>query len=1123
MSNQSVLSGRTGIGANWILAFFIFLFGASAAIAQLPTATILGVVKDTSGAVVPGATLTARNTDTGQTRTTVSASDGSYRFPALLVGNYEVRAEQSGFQTEVRRGLTLTVTQEAVVNFTLQVGAVSQSVEVTAEAPQVNTTSGTIGALIGEQQVQDLPLNGRNYVDLTLLQPGVSRHQLSSPSATMFGEWFSTNGAGPRSNYFTLDGAPSGDAFGGNSASVAGTTLGVDGIREVRVITNSFSAEYGMRVGGQVVMVSKSGTNTWHGDGFEYLRNSVLDAANVFTRPETIGGKRIPLFQQNQFGGAAGGPIKHDKLFIFSNYEGLRIRLGLVESPRVPDPGCQFETPGGARVQAGDLIWNGAGTQPVGSVGNCPQLGGTTATTYKLSAVTQPLLALWSLPNVPGSDVYSFSPKQQITDNYGQARVDYTISGKDSMFIRFTGDHAYVVQPSPYPQFLTNLTSGTDLLTLSETHIFSPSLVGTFHASYSRNGFLGENAYTTDVTGPQYSFVAGKPIGTLTVGGLGDPQTAFGSANALPNDARINTFVYSADMFDSIGRHSLKFGALIEHQQLYTLGSGFYYGSITFSNLANFVQGIGTTQALSAIRADRIVHWNTYALYVQDDFRVVPRLTLNLGLRYEFNGNMNEVFNNGAALQNPLTDSAFTVGLPFKNPSLKNFGPRIGFAWDVFGDAKTSLRGGFAEMYDIGNVTYALIMSKGGQPPLLGLSSNNTPTTLGPLPLSFTAAQVGKTARTIDYNLRQTHMLTYNLTVERQLPSNFAVSVSYAGSRGLNLMSQKDVNATLPGSGSNSQPYGLCWLNSVAYPCANVTGLRPNPKWSTISVIGGFDDSWFNSLQVVAKKRFSKGLELSSAYTFERSIDDAPQLATGDRGGSLTTTSGIVPLSYDRGPADWEVRGALHLTAIYRLPAFSNLHGFTGTMANGWWVSSILTAQTGLPFTVYLSSQRSLNGEGAGTDRPNLVPGRSIYSITHGTSPGCGTQSTKGYVAPGTPLGTTGLSGLYYDPCAFSLQPQGTLGNEPRNFLNAPGVLNLDFSAVKDTKARFLGESGNIQFRAEIFNILNHPNFSRPSQSAYAGSTAAIPAIETPLGTAGTIIKTDTFSREIQFALKIIF
>src|SRR5579885_914812 len=321
------------------------------AFAQLPTATILGTAKDSSGAVIPDVTLTAKNVGTGLTRTTTSAGDGSYRFSALPVGAYEVRAEHTGFQTEVRSGLTLTVSEEAVVNFTLQVGAVEQTVAVTADAPLVNTTSGELGGLVSEQKVADLPLNGRNYIDLTLLQPGVVQHvNMSKTSSSQTGLWYSSNGAPLRSNTYMLDGAVMLNPTGPTTSTLDGSSLGVEGIREFRIITNNFSAEYGMNMGSQVVVVSKGGTNQWHGSAFDYLRNSVMDARNFFDYPSAATSRdfRLPPYKRNQFGGSGGGPIKKDKTFFFLVYEGLRDRLGVTTINNVMSPGCHG--PGGATI-----------------------------------------------------------------------------------------------------------------------------------------------------------------------------------------------------------------------------------------------------------------------------------------------------------------------------------------------------------------------------------------------------------------------------------------------------------------------------------------------------------------------------------------------------------------------------------------------------------------------------------------------------------------------------------------------------------------------------------------------------------------------------------------------------
>src|SRR3990172_24926 len=334
---------------------------ASVMFAQLPTATILGVVKDATGAVVPDAALTATNVETGQTRTGVSAGDGSYRFSALPVGNYEVRAEHAGFQTAIRSGLTLTISQEAVINFTLEVGAVTQTVAVTAEAPLVNTTSGSLGGLVDEQKVADLPLNGRNYIDMTRLQPGVTQHRNVGANPNSGGLWYSSNGAPVYSNNYILDGAPMLTLLGANSASLAGGTMGIDGIREFRVVTNAFSAEYGLRMGSQVVLVSKNGTNDFHGSVLEYLRNSALDARNFFDYKTSATGSdfRLPPYKRNQFGASFGGPINRDKTFFHAVYEGLRQRLGLTIVDNVMGAGCHG--PAGATITSAACPQLGAG------------------------------------------------------------------------------------------------------------------------------------------------------------------------------------------------------------------------------------------------------------------------------------------------------------------------------------------------------------------------------------------------------------------------------------------------------------------------------------------------------------------------------------------------------------------------------------------------------------------------------------------------------------------------------------------------------------------------------------------------------------------------------------------
>jgi Carboxypeptidase regulatory-like domain len=406
-----------------LLGIILSVLVMSVAFAQAPTAVILGTVTDSSGAAVAGAKVTARNSGTGQIRTAATNQDGAYRLEALPVGDYQVTTEMTGFKTVTETGLTLTVAQQAVENFTMQIGDTTQTVSVTAEAPLVETTTSASGGLVDSQRIVDLPLNGRNYIDLTLLQPGITTMQLNLRYLGLYGTMFVSNGAPPVSNTYLLDGANMRTLSGTNSASITGNTLGVDGILEYRVVNVNPAAEYGGTMGSQMAMVSKSGTNQFHGDAFEFLRNSALDARNFFDlQPSQLGGKRLPEFRRNNFGGALGGPLQKNKTFFFAVFEGLRQSLGTTNTAIVPTAGCHGN--------AGDVI----------TVAACPAIG-PASTSVTIAPQMAPILALYPLPN-SGTNTYGFGFNQISPENYGQFRVDHSFSTSDNMFARYTVDKA---------------------------------------------------------------------------------------------------------------------------------------------------------------------------------------------------------------------------------------------------------------------------------------------------------------------------------------------------------------------------------------------------------------------------------------------------------------------------------------------------------------------------------------------------------------------------------------------------------------------------------------------------------------------------------------------------------
>ena len=629
---------RVVMGCLFVLAFFV---GLPTIQAQVSTGTILGVVHDSSGAVVPGASVVARETETNQSRTETTGGDGAYRFDGLPVGSYEITVKATGFETVVQTGLTLAVGQEAVSNFALQVGSVSQTVSVTAEAANlVNTTESSLSSLVAPQTISDLPLNGRNYVTLTLLQPGVTQSTISGSASVGYqGTEFSANGAPFRSNTYLLDGAILNNMVNANGASASGTTLGVDGIQEFSVLTNGYPAEYGFSMGAQQVIVSKSGTNSFHGDAFEFLRNSSLDSRNYFDLPPSRLGLRLPEFRRNQFGGAVGGPIQKDKTFFFATYEGLRSSQGLTETYTTLAPGCH-----GA---AGAVITSTA----------CPQISPTPSVT--IAPQMAPFVALYPLPNLPSiTDGYGYVFQQNITEDYGQIRVDHTFSSSDNMFARYTLDRASL--PSTQESFNESeiyQSSTNQFVTLAENHIFSANLLNSARISYSGSPIR----QTTPVFNPllttaPYELVTGHPMGNVspgTIGGLGVSATS---------DSEMESAIFSAndDVDYNHGKHSMKFGFMFNFQRDITAQQGFVRGNATMNGVAGLLTGSMTTfggvlgplglppyQNIPANvlnpQTERTFDYDTMGFYAQDSWKIFPRLTLNGGLRYEPTTSVNDI------------------------------------------------------------------------------------------------------------------------------------------------------------------------------------------------------------------------------------------------------------------------------------------------------------------------------------------------------------------------------------------------------------------------------------------------------------------------------------------------
>ena len=787
--------------------------------AQQTTGRILGTILDSQGSAVPGAQITVTNQDTGAVRTANSGDDGLYTVPQVDAGKYTLEVKASGFGVKKITGAEVVVATDTRLDVKLDVGSVEQSIAVTEAAPLVDTTSSSIGGLVSEQRMADLPLNGRNWTDLTLMQPGVVRVIIPSMTGTAAlaganGTIYSSNGGALRSNFMSLDGANMTNLAGFNNSSVSNTSLGVDGIKEYKVVTNMFSAEYGLSMGSQTTIVSKGGSNQWHGDAFEYFRNSSLDARNYFdnVNPATsksgiFPGKRLPPFHKNNFGGAFGGPIKKDKTFFYAVYEGVRERLGVTTIDTTLPIGCFIDQNGVTQPKVPAIIGNVNGVCTSGVTGQ-----------ITVRPLILPIADLYPQPNAGGAN-YNLPYIQPTTENYGQIRADQNFSAADTAFLRYTVDIANQTVTPAFLHFIYPNQSASHFATIGENHVFSPILLNTGRFSYSRT-FLSLISVVTDPALNVGTVLANDPTGGNIAGAFtpGGGTTAIGGLSTTSKFVQ-DLFTWSDDVFLSKGKHAFKFGTLINHYVAYPIQ--YQRASLSFGSLAAFFAGTNYSSYSLYTPTSQVASlaftYNTFGVYAQDDYRVNPRLTLNLGLRYEIDTVPVERDPTLRwSIRYPLVDTTATPGNMFRNPSLHNFSPRVGFAWDVFGTGKTAVKGGGGIYYDVGNFgQFMASNAQAGPPIVLSVTVPNTsanPATPLTIPLSFPAGSVVPSPRTADYNLGQPTLYQWNMTVQQQLPWRMGLVVSYIGSRGVHQYQVRDGNPTVTiGLDSFGLPAYGCW------------------------------------------------------------------------------------------------------------------------------------------------------------------------------------------------------------------------------------------------------------------------------------------------------------------------
>ena len=1016
-----------------MLFLALSIFGSGEVLAQ--SASLSGSVQDTNGAAVPNVAVSIRSLETGATRAATTDTQGNYSVSGLPAGTYEIRATREGFKVALRPSVELLVGQNALVNFTLEVGAITESVTTTAEPPLMETGTGATSAVVVQKQIEDLPLNGRSLIDLTFLSAGVSRYTLNNKTSGLQskGPLLSINGARPKANAFFLDGTLLNDGLNQTPGSVSGNLLGVDAVREFRVLTNAYSAQYGAAGGGALVAITRTGTNKYHGSGFEFLRNDNFDARNFFDQGPA------PKFRRNQFGGSIGGPIVRDRTFTFGQYEALREVLGTTQVAILPS----------ASAHSGPV-----------------------------DPLIKPFLDAMPIPP-GGTTLFPFSFNQVTRENYFNARLDHKINERDNVFGRYTFDDASLLLPRPAPGFHNAVASRNQYLTLQWDRVQTANFLNSFRFSFVRTNMLSNSV--ADIS---------LPSGAEVVPGRGFPQiavagfTTFGPDRALPKRPLQNSYQFTYDVAYNRGKHEIKAGFFLDRIQNNLLNTNSESGDLIVNSLSDFLQNKGLGIRFGGDpRSRRQFSFRQTLLhsYFEDTMKVSRKLTVILGLRYEPATQIKDKFGNVAFMVDPVQDAAPSIGnAPFINPTKRKLAPRVGFSWSPF--EKTVVRGGYGIFYDLLG-TYLFNRYLLSSPVFFLFQVSNSK-------LPFAPTVTGAPTFTFfQYRLDNPNVQQWNLSVQREIRGNLAVTLGYTGSKGTHLITQVDANPNTP----QVRPDG-----TLFFPA---TIKRRNPLInSPIDLITSDANSWYHGLQLVAAKRFSSHFSFNASYVFSRFIDEKSSQGGADDTGGFDLFSQMNPFNRhaDKGLSAYHMKHNFVLNYIVDLPFGRNLNGIRRTLLAGWQIQGITTLHSGLPFTPFVSANRARLGSSPVVtpyQRPNLNPGFTASSITGGPP------------------------NQFYNPTAFSLPEQGTFGNLGRNVLIGPSFAVSDFSVIKKFRPRILGEAGAIQFRAEVFNIFNRANFSLPQQIVFSGTQPT----EAPLATAGRITSTSSPSRQIQFGLKIIF
>ena len=1012
-----------------LLALLLALF-PRCAWPQTQLSTVFGSVIDSTGAVIPGAQVTLLNQSSGLKRSTLTDANGQYRLGGLPPGKYTIRAEKERFQTQVVEGIALSSGASAATVLSLKLGAVEEHVTVYADVA-IDTTTSSVSGAIAERSLANLPLNGRDLFKTPVLEPGVAPTPSSAPSVLSSGKsgQVAINGMRPSWTNLLIDGIDANDpGFGYSPAGASGLFLGLDDFAEVRVLTQTLGPEYGGYGGGVIEATTKSGSNQYHGSLFALHRDASLDAKNYFD----LGNAPIPPFVRNQFGASIGGPILHDRTFFFASYEGYREVQASTAIATVPD----------ALAHQGLLP---SSSNP----GACRKADPSGCVAVGIDPRVQQFLALLPLANGAdngdGTGDLITANKGDTNENHGMIRVDHNFSNTHSLFARYIIDDSsalvpyFGTPPGTYvPGFPTLHGGRNQYFTVQDRRNLGQEMLNELRFGINRTTASTSTVNTQPA--PSISLVPGRPFGTIDIAGM----SLLGNSAVIPLGDFSTVYQIQDQLSRTIGRHTLKFGAEFRRIQsngpldfgvngLYTYQDLSSFGIPARSNnpaLEAFFEAlplsyVGSLPSMSD--SDRGYRQSVVSGFAQDFWRISSRLTLNAGLRYDFYSNPTEAHGHLSAIRNPATDSGPTVGKVFAGTPLDLLSPQAGFAWNIFGDGKTVLRGGTGIFRD--QLPALLFGVDRFLPPFFALDSFAFPSFLNPQNAVLTQPLY---VYSMTYHPKFSYALQYNLNLEREIAPGTILTAGYFGARGNHLAREVEQNPFEPALGHRYNP------NLPSPLLADLTDAQ----------------SFYNSFQLSVSKHYAHNLSWQAFYTFSHSIDDASDNFSIEAVNEPPTTQDPFNRKGDRGRSGFDIRHNFVANVVYDLP-FGR-----GRYFGGWQISAVADVHSNVPFTPVLSFDNADLQSLATSERPNLV----------------GNPYT-GVCPNGTRVGTPSC---WFNPSAFALPPPGQFGNAGRNILRGPGFAQFDVALQKEFQLR---EGTKITFGAEAYNLFNHPNFAVPSNT----------------------------------------